>query len=170
MTKSKSGFTIVELLIVIVVIAILAAISIIAYNGVQTRARDAQRTNDISVLLKALENYRTINGVYPTATPTSGDGGWESSYTDASNPANFMEYLDMSKRPMDPISNSTYRYRYYKYPAGNGGCAASRGGYMVLVVQFEGSTNKPTGNSVSCPSYSLADGGSIYIMVKFDNE
>lgn len=170
MRKSKSAFTIVELLIVIVVIAILAAITIVAYNGIQVRARDAQRSNDVSVLLKALENYRTINGVYPTATPTVGDGGWESSYTDASNPANFMEYLELSKRPIDPVNNSTNRYRYYKYPAGNGGCATSRGGYMVLVAQFESSANKPTGNSVSCPSYSLSDGGSIYIMVKFDNE
>jgi len=170
MVKNAKGFTIVELLIVIVVVAILATISIVAYNGIQVRARDAQRNNDITVLLKGLENYRTINGVYPTATPTSGDSGWESSYTDVSNPMSFMEYLDISKRPLDPLSNSTYRYRYYKYPAGNGGCVASRGGYMVLVVQFENSLSKPTGNSVSCPSYSLADGGSIYIMVKFDNE
>ena len=170
MRKSRSGFTIVELLIVTVVIAILAAITTIAYTGIQTRARDAQRSNDISVFLKTLENYRAINGVYPTATPTAGDSGWESSYTDASNPANFMEYLDISKRPMDPINNATYRYRYYKYPAGNGGCAASRGGYMVLVVPFENAAGKPVGNSVSCPSYSLSDGGSTYIMVKFDNE
>lgn len=170
MNKTIRGFTIVELLIVIIVIAILAAISIVAYNGIQTRARDTQRSNDISVILKALENYRTINNVYPVATPTSGDSGWESSYTDAGNPTNFMEYLEISKRPIDPISNATYRYRYYKYPAGNGGCVASRGGYMVLVVQFENAANKPTGNSISCPSYSLGDGGSTYIMVKFDNE
>ena len=39
MKKTKSGFTIVELLIVIVVIGILAAITIVAYNGIQSRAR-----------------------------------------------------------------------------------------------------------------------------------
>ena len=38
MRQTKSGFTIVELLIVIVVIAILAAITIVAYNGIQNRA------------------------------------------------------------------------------------------------------------------------------------
>ena len=41
--KKQTGFTIVELLIVIVVIGILAAITIVAFNGVQQRARDAQR-------------------------------------------------------------------------------------------------------------------------------
>lgn len=42
MRKSVSGFTIVELLIVIIVIAILATISVVAYNGVQQRAKFTQ--------------------------------------------------------------------------------------------------------------------------------
>ncbi len=170
MDKSVRGFTIVELLIVIVVIAILAAITIVAYNGIQSRARDTQRASDISVLLKGLENYRTINGAYPTATPTAGDGGWESSYTDVGNPSNFMEYLDMPKRPTDPISNSTYRYKYYKYSAGYLGCDALKGGYMVLVVIFENAASKPTGKSLNCTSYVLNDSGTQYIMAKYDNE
>ena len=41
------GFTIVELIIVIVVIGILASISIVAYIGVQDQARDAKRTSTI---------------------------------------------------------------------------------------------------------------------------
>lgn len=48
------GFTIVELLIVIIVIAILAAITIVAYNGIQERARVARANSDLQTLAKAI--------------------------------------------------------------------------------------------------------------------
>lgn len=53
----QKGFTIVELLIVIVVIGILAAITIVAYNGLQGRARDAQRKSDLGTMAKLLNVY-----------------------------------------------------------------------------------------------------------------
>lgn len=55
--KKASGFTIVELLIVIVVIAILAAITIVAYNGVSARANDSRRKSDLSQLARSLSAY-----------------------------------------------------------------------------------------------------------------
>jgi prepilin-type N-terminal cleavage/methylation domain-containing protein len=61
MKKTTSGFTIVELLVVIVVIAILAAITIVAYNGIQARARDTQRIQDIKTIAKAHELYNIKN-------------------------------------------------------------------------------------------------------------
>ena len=64
--KSHRGFTIVELLIVIVVIAILAAISIVAYNGIQSRANDSAVKSDLASASKALELYYVDNSAYPT--------------------------------------------------------------------------------------------------------
>lgn len=61
----QPGFTIVELLIVIVIIGILAAITIVAYNGIQQRARDSRRGSDIIQLQKALGMYEAENGAYP---------------------------------------------------------------------------------------------------------
>ncbi len=63
-TKSR-GFTIVELLIVIVVIAILAAITIVAYNGIQNRAHTTASKTAAENLAKKIEAYNAVNSVYP---------------------------------------------------------------------------------------------------------
>lgn len=63
----RDGFTIVELLIVIVVIGILAAITIVAYNGIQSRASDASVQSDLNAISKRMELYRIDDpsGLYP---------------------------------------------------------------------------------------------------------
>lgn len=62
---NRSGFTIVELLIVIVVIGILAAITIVAYNGIQTRAKLSSLQSDIRNAVPQLENIKATTGAYP---------------------------------------------------------------------------------------------------------
>lgn len=71
MKKSTSGFTIVELLIVIVVIAILAAITIVAYNGIQTRAKTTSSKNSAAQVQKKIEAYNAVKGSYPSASLTT---------------------------------------------------------------------------------------------------
>lgn len=63
---AAKGFTIVELLIVIVVIGILAALVVVTYNGIQQKARDTERKTDINALHGQLEAYQAQNGKYPT--------------------------------------------------------------------------------------------------------
>jgi general secretion pathway protein G len=79
-SNKQSGFTIVELLIVIVVIAILAAITIVAYNGIQNRARDTDRKADMAALAKALHLYNVDNGNYVESGSGCGNGGNGSGY------------------------------------------------------------------------------------------
>lgn len=67
-----NGFTIVELLIVIVVIAILAAISVVAFNGIQQRGRNAQTISGVKAYEKALKLYYADNGSYPAVTACLG--------------------------------------------------------------------------------------------------
>ena len=64
--SKQKGFTIVELLIVIVVIGILAAISIVAYNNVTQKARDDQRISDARNIINAAASYQAENGSWPT--------------------------------------------------------------------------------------------------------
>ncbi len=64
--KHKQGFTIVELLIVIVVIAVLAAITVVAFNGIQTRAKNTKTVNAAVSWIKALKLYNADKGTWPT--------------------------------------------------------------------------------------------------------
>lgn len=61
-TKKQTGFTIVELLIVIVIIGILAAITVVAYNGIQQRAKNQQASSDLANLAKAIHLARINDG------------------------------------------------------------------------------------------------------------
>ena len=64
--KNKSkGFTIVELLIVIVVIGILATLVIVTFTGIQQKARNSQRETDINALTSHVEAFYAQYGFYP---------------------------------------------------------------------------------------------------------
>lgn len=70
--KQQSGFTIVELLIVIVVIGILAAITIVAYNGVQQRSTNQQMSSAIRAYYSAITAYVVDNGALPAGNACLG--------------------------------------------------------------------------------------------------
>jgi prepilin-type N-terminal cleavage/methylation domain-containing protein len=66
--KRNQGFTIVELLIVIVVIGILALLVITTYSGIQQKARNSKRQTDAQSLQTQLEAFYSQNGYYPSLT------------------------------------------------------------------------------------------------------
>lgn len=66
--SNKGGFTIVELLIVIVIIGVLAALVIVAYNGVQQRAENSKVAAAVQAYKKALLQYATDKNSYPIAS------------------------------------------------------------------------------------------------------
>lgn len=118
--KSKnSGFTIVELLIVIVVIAILAAITIVAYNGIQNRAKDSSAQALGNNVIKKAEAYFTINSAYPTLTEFEGNfapgltvagGGGAESKLDTNTIA--------ALQATDPANENQVQYETCTTPAG----------------------------------------------------
>lgn len=90
--KNKKGFTIVELLVVIVVIAILVALTLPNLLSLQERARDDERKNDIKNVQSSLEAHYNDNNFYPAAladletdyieeVPTDPDSGDPYTYT-----------------------------------------------------------------------------------------
>lgn len=74
--KNKKGFTLVELMIVITVIAILATIAVVSFTRVQKQARDTKRKAEIKSLQTALQAYFTEKNTYPVKTSaTSASAG-----------------------------------------------------------------------------------------------
>lgn len=63
--RSNRGFTIVEIAIVIVIIAVLATMTLLVYNNVQKQTRDTKRTNDATLFMSALDSYYSSTGEYP---------------------------------------------------------------------------------------------------------
>lgn len=107
MGKNKqTGFTIVELLIVIVVIGILASITVVAFNGIQQRARDVARTSDIVAVQKAIEIYRADNGFYPSVAA-------DNSGRNLSDLAPLLVPTYLAKLPNDP-NPSSMNYQYVR--------------------------------------------------------
>lgn len=67
----QPGFTIVELLIVIVVIGILAAITVVAYSGIQNRANDAAIQSDLHNFHNLIMQQQVLTGSFPTSLTAS---------------------------------------------------------------------------------------------------
>lgn len=72
--KTNGGFTIVELIIVVVVIAILAAISIMSYTNINRNAYNTQIMSGVQQYYKAIESYKVLNGRYPPTTEEQAGG------------------------------------------------------------------------------------------------
>lgn len=157
----RQAFTIVELLIVIVVIAVLAGISIVAFTGTQQRARDMSRTSAVTQIRKALEAYRAEHGTYPpvrsigTNIPAGFVGQWGIGYEySVDTRGNWLKSLVDSKvtssLPMDPINDSSHYFVYWT-SGSIGSCQEPV--YILAVVGYENSSNIPKDSkSLNCSS------------------
>lgn len=114
--RKQSGFTIVELLIVIVVIGILAALVITTFTGIQRRARDTERQTDIKAIHSQLEAYYAQNGSYPALAEvnTTTLAGLDGDALTAPN----------SSTAIDSSAATTAKYRYAPSP---GTCTTAAG-------------------------------------------
>ncbi len=115
MKHIERGFTIVELLIVIVVIGVLAALVLNTFSGVQARARDTKRIDDLKKLQKAVLSYSAENGSYPIGS--QGSGNWSGHCPSYGNSDTYIQNLVptyFSELPRDPIYDvgaQCYLYR-----------------------------------------------------------
>lgn len=165
--QSKRGFTLVELLVAVSIIALLTTIGMIVYSSVQIKARDARRKSDLQSLRLALELYYQKNGQYPFDKNT---GYWNNS----SQPQPWIAQLVpdyMNTLPLDPKANegiptqALFGYGYWSgdttgYNQGNiQTCPGTPGQYFVLVTKLE-NTGDPDRNAVK--DYKWCNGKGLY--------
>ena len=156
--KTK-GFTLVELLIVIIVIGILLSISIVSYNGAQGRARDSVRQNDISEIAKGLEQYYLVNHKYPVSGGAAFDNTWTTTADSSWNSfiTALKPYMD-NNVPTDPIATPNanimtpngYNYAYFSNNS-TAACGAGTNQMYMLVYRLENSSQVNTLNG-NCAS------------------
>ena len=72
----NSGFTLMELLVVVAILGLLATIGLVNFRSSQIKGRDTQRKSDLGQIQRALEMYYNDYGSYPTALP-GGGGPWQ---------------------------------------------------------------------------------------------
>jgi general secretion pathway protein G len=134
LNKREKGFTIVELLIVIVVIGILALLVITTYSTIQQKARNSKRASDIKSLQTQIEAYFTQSGHYPSLADM--------------NTASFlttnMKSLDQNALidPLNPTQSKTLV------------ASATAKSYAFQPKQSDGSTSCES-DDTTCVSYTL---------------
>lgn len=120
--KKRSGFTLFELLVSISIIAVMTAVAVVSFGGMNKKSRDARRTADLEKIRVALETAKQIGVTYPTSID----------YLVAN------KFLD--RQPVDPKTKVAYPYTRvdgYNY-------------YICSTMEDVGSTNYPSGGMTGC--------------------
>ncbi len=126
MRKSTTGFTIVELLIVIVVIAILAAITIVSYNGITASANDANVKAGLSTVAQKLTADFQLSTTAYCYTDPNDAYSIDMSCVNSSQTLAALPQISVVKNGADVI-------RYYEVGGSPVLAAASQSGKFFLV-------------------------------------
>lgn len=141
--KKQIGFTIVELLIVIVIIGILAAITTVAYNGVQQRAKNNQTQQAMAAYVKAMILYSQDKGSYPSPAYYTclGDEYTSTNKCDASADLSYATTVQALLKPY--MNNATPRPALTDVNGRRGGFYHSNGSTYYIFYMQEGVSSCP---------------------------
>lgn len=140
----KRGFTLIEILVVITIIALLAVGGLASFQGITRASRDGRRKTDLEQIRAAIELYRNnnTNGSYPDASDITITCASTTGITDTDN-----TYL--SKVPLDPqCTGVTYSYA----PADSAGGACDSGDSSDPCLDYTLSAYLENSSAAACTS------------------
>jgi prepilin-type N-terminal cleavage/methylation domain-containing protein len=113
----ENGFTLIEILIVVAIIAILASVVLVGLGPTQEAGRDARRISDLREVQNGLELYYNLCGYYPGyAEPTIPCGAWGDNKGYGGSPPSMTSALEgtpaagIASVPQDPSPSGAYLY------------------------------------------------------------
>ena len=146
--NKKTGFTLVELLVVISIIGILSSLAMVSLNNARVKARDALRKGDMAQIRTALNLYYDDNIRYPVcgnwdegaadfgATVQEGSACYNTTLTNALSGGSRPYLGQMPKDPKnlnnDPAYDNIYLYRYV---------STADGSQYAIVYRIESETD-----------------------------
>jgi prepilin-type N-terminal cleavage/methylation domain-containing protein len=152
----RSGFTLMEMLVVISIIAILAGLSFGGFNYVKAKQAREQAKLQVKLLSLALEDYKADNGVFPENGVTDGSNGtekiYEALYPQDSNAKVYLPELNPNNDPQGWLAGETgpgslkiydpwgNEYRYRTNRSGNPRIFASNPDFDLWSVGPDGET------------------------------
>jgi len=135
--KKNSGFTLIEILVVVTIIALLTATAAVSYSQFSKQSRDAKRKTDIEQIRAALEMYRSNVDSYPLVTVS----------------LTLPPVIYIQSIPSDPKTNLVYPF--FPLPAGCDGTSSNPCNDYSITASLESGetyTAGPYGAVVSSPT------------------
>ncbi len=139
----QSAFTLIELVVVIIILAVLAGALVPRVTDRLAASRDARRLSDLHVVRDAIEQYYLDKGAYPPPTVVAAGNGY-----DATHDGDFIPELLKTgylREPVkDPINDTTNFYAYNVFAEGTNGCKGKGKFYVLGIKAFETPTFSAT--------------------------
>lgn len=153
----KRGFTFIEILVSVTIIAVLVAIGVASYASVNRRARDAKRKSDLEQIRSGLEQYRADFGSYPVQS------GWAlssagSNWIDALTPS-YMDNVPVDPKNTGSVAPPSGTDPVYAYKSDTTCGLVAGQEYMLAALLETGEQSSTTYGSCTSPSgwYTLGE-------------
>lgn len=144
------GFSVIELCIAAVVVALIGLVTFTAYDSFEKKSRDTKRIDDVAYIVKALESYYNKNHSYPSSSgsqvisttwSTTADASWDALKSSLTPFASKGIPTDPHTEPGLPIGG--YNYAYFSNPEGKH-CGAEANQMYLLVYKLESTVQSNT--------------------------